>query len=61
MVVSSFVTRFTIMVKLMVINVLQVCKNAIPKASEVANGFSLDSTLFGLKSSRLKLYGNHTV
>ena len=44
MVVSSFVTRFTFMVKLMVINVFQVCKNAIPTAAfkallklEVAN------------------------
>ena len=48
MAVSSFVTRFTFMVKLMVINVFQVCKNAIPRsvkafASKVAklDGFSL--------------------
>ena len=32
MAVSSFVTRFTFMVKLMVINVFQVCKNAIPRS-----------------------------
>ena len=56
MVVSSFVTRFTFMVKLMVINVFQVCKNTIPTAAfkallklEVAklDGFSL--ALFGLE------------